>query len=183
MKRHPLLIYRRRVAGWRWPALLITGACAVLWWFAPDFLPPATLELAGWALLAGVLAGGLLFVYALAAPALAFVECRPRYLLVSTPLYRVAVGYSRIRSIRPVKFAPEARGLQRDLVAPFLGTTALMVDLTSYPFTEAWLRFWLGWFMFTPQSKGLQFVVPDWMALSRNLEEQRSEWKLRRPGR
>ncbi|MBP7694762.1 MAG: hypothetical protein KA764_22760 [Anaerolineales bacterium] len=184
MRRHPLLIYRRRVAGWRLPALLIAAACGLLWWFAPAVFPAEALETASWALLLGMAAGAALLLYALLAPAFAFVECRPAYLLISTPLYRLAISYSRMRTARPVKFAPTVAGLRRELVAPFWGGTALFVDLTGYPFPEPWLRFWFGWFMFAPQlGTGLQFVVPDWMALSRDVEEGRVTWKTRRQRR
>lgn len=183
MKRHPLLILRRRLTGWRWPALLITLACGALWWFAPDIFPPGAVDFASTAVLAGVFTGLLLFVYTLAAPALAYVECRPQYLLVSTPLYRVAIAYRRIRTVRPVKFAPAVTGLQGELVGPYLGQTGLFIDLNGYPLAENWLRFWLGWFMFTPQATGLLFIVPDWMALSRDLETQQVAWKTRRSAR
>ncbi len=79
--------------------------------------------------------------------------------------------------------APAASGLRRDLVAPFLGQTAVMVDLKSYPLGERWLRLWLGWFMFSPDAVGLQFVTPDWLVFSRDLDERRTAWKLRRLGR
>ena len=184
MKRHPLLIVRRRIAGWRLPALLITLGCAALWWFAPDLFPAEALDLASSALLTGAVAGALLSLYAWGAPRLAYVECRPDYLLISAPFFRLALSYNRIRNVRPVRFvAPAASGLRRDLVAPFLGQTAVMVDLKSYPLGERWLRLWLGWFMFPPVAVGLQFVTPDWMVFSRDLDERRTAWKLRRLGR
>lgn len=184
MKRHPLLILRRRIASWRLPALLIALACLALWWFAPDLVAPDALDLASTALLAGAAAGGLLLAYALAAPALAYVQCRPAYLLVNAVFFRLAIAYSRIRSVRPVRFtAAEAGGLRRELVAPYLGQTAVMVDLKSYPMSERWLRLWLGWFMFSPDAVGLQFITPDWMAFSRDLDEGRTASKLRRLGR
>jgi hypothetical protein len=182
-KRHALLIYRRQFRGWSIPALLIAIGFGVLWWFAPD-LPTIPEEWrAGLDILAlvGAGIGAALFAFTLIAPALAFVQCRTTYLFISTPLYRLAISYSRIRNVRPVKFvAPEAGGLKRDLVAPYLGQTAVVIDLSGYPVREGFVRFWLGWYMFQPKTTGLQFIVADWMSLSRDIDVQRSEWKMRR---
>ncbi len=184
MKRHPLLIYGRRFRAWRWPALFIAIGCGVLWWFAPDLFAPDALDLAAWALLVGLAVGLMLFAYTFVAPALAYVECTAKFLIVNTPFYRLAVSYGRIRGVRPVRFAPPGvSGLRRELVQPLLGQTAVVVDLNGYPMSERWLRFWLGWFLFPHDSTGLLFVTPDWMALSRDIDVHRAEVKMRRSQR
>lgn len=184
MKRHPLLVYGRRFRAWRWPALLIAVGCAALWWFAPDLFTPATVDVAAWALLVGVAVGLMLFVYTFVAPALAYVQCDPKFLIVNTPFYRLAVAYGRIRAVRPVRFAPPGlSGLRRELVQPLLGQTAVVVDLNGYPVSERWLRFWLGWFLFPHDATGLLFVTTDWMSLSRDIDVRRAEVKVRRAQR
>lgn len=184
MKRHPLLLYQRQFQGWRWPALLIAAGCGALWWFAPDLAGPGTRDLLSSAALVGAGVSLVLFVYTLVAPSLAYVQCLPTVLCVNTPFYRLVVAYSRIRSVRPVKFlAPGVGGLRRELAEPFLGQTAVQVDLARYPISEAWLRVLLSWFMFPPESTGLQFVTSDWMALSRDIDVHRAEWKTRRSTR
>jgi hypothetical protein len=181
--RHPLLIYQRQFRGWSLPSLFIALGLGVLWWFTPSLstLPDDWRGVVDGLLVIGALLAGALFLFTLIAPALAYVQCRPTYFLVSTPLYRLAISYSRIRNVRPSKFlTPAAGGLKRDLVAPYLGQTAVAVDLNGFPVGEKFLRFWLGWFMFQDETTGLRFITRDWMALSRDLDVKRSEWKTRR---
>jgi hypothetical protein len=100
-RHHPLLIYARLFGQWRVPALLITIALLVLAWLAPG---PLANELVRAALATGAAASLLLFVYALVGPRLSYVQCRPTHLRVSTPLFRLAISYSRIHTARPVPF-------------------------------------------------------------------------------
>lgn len=177
-KRHLLLIYTRLYRTWRNPALLIAIFAGVLWWFAPapldQFLPQS-------ALLATMIVSALLFVYAVAGERLTYVRCYPAYLRVSTPLYSLAISYDRIRTSRPVRFAPSGvRWTQRWLVEPFIGHTALALDLQGYPVSKGFLRLWFNRYVLPGDFLGLLFLTPDWMALSREIEVYRGEWKMRR---
>jgi hypothetical protein len=174
-RRHPLLVYQRLYAAWRSPALLIALLCGLLWWLAP---PPLDGLLFQVLLPAAGVVALLLYVYALAAPRLTYVECRPTHLLLSTPLYRLAVSYARIRTTRPVLFSLEGvRGSRRWLAAPFAGQTALAVDLRAYPVSRRFLRLWLNEFVVPDDLLGLLLLTPDWMALSRDIEVARTHWK------
>jgi hypothetical protein len=176
-RRHPLLLYARLFALWRAPALLVTLVCGALAWWGPG--PLNTLEVRA-ALLALSGISLLVFVYALLGPRMAFVQCRPNYLLLSTPLLRLAISYNRIRTTRPILFDPaRVRWSDRRVVDPFRGQTVLGVDLTRYPLGRRWLRFWLMAYLLPENFIGFQFLVPDWMALSRDIEGQRAEWKAR----
>ena len=176
-KKHRLLLYTRLFGVLRVPSLLIAVSCGLLWWFAPA---PFDSDLAQAGLLVVAVICGLLFSYALVGPALSYVQCLPKYVCVRTPLYRLVISYSRIRTVRPILFSPAGlRWSQRSFVEPFVGRTFVALDLSRYPLSERWLRLWLNEFMFDKDFTGLLFVTEDWMALSRDIDVHRSEWKTR----
>lgn len=176
--RHPLLLYQRLYSLWRAPALLLALLAGGLAWLAPG--PLASLQArAGFAALA-VLAA-FIYLFALAGPRLAYVQCRRDHLLLSTPLFRLAISYSRIRTTRPVPFHPgSVRWSDGHVVDPYLGQTVLALDLLRYPVARRWLRLWLLPYLLPSDFVGLLLLVPDWMALSLEIEGRRAEWKTRR---
>jgi hypothetical protein len=176
-RRHPLLIYDRLFASRRLPALLISGVCLGLAWWAPGPLADERLRL-----LLGLAAvtGLLLFGYSLLGPRLSYVQCRRTHLRVSTPFFPLAISYTRIYTVRPVPFEPaNVHWTQESLVRPFVGKTMLALDLTGYPVRLRWLRLLLNPFMLPNNFIGLQLLVADWMALSRDIEGHRSQWQAR----
>jgi hypothetical protein len=176
-RRHTLLIYARLFGQWRMPALLITLVLVALAWLAPG---PLADEFVRAALVLGAAAGLLLFGYALLGPRLSYVQCRPTHLRVSTPLFRLAISYSRIYTARPIPFEPaQVSWSQESLVHPFVGMTMLALDLNGYPVALRWLRLLLNPLMLSDKFMGLQFLVADWMALSRDIEVHRSQWQGR----
>jgi hypothetical protein len=176
-RRHPLLIYSRLYAQWRLPALLITLIGLGLAWFAPGALADARARLG---LVVVALASLLLFLYSLLAPRLSYVQCRPTHLRVNTPLFPLAISYSRIHTARPVPFEPaNVHWTQSEAAHPFIGQTMLALDLTSFPMSRRWLRVLLNPFVLPNNFLGLQLLVPDWMALSRDIEVYRSQWSTR----
>jgi hypothetical protein len=56
----------------------------------------------------------------------------------------------------------------------------VILDLKSWPLPRWWLRLWLDWFAFPEGSEGLQLMVADWMALSRQIEGARATWASER---
>ncbi len=177
IRRHPLLIYHRLFAAWRMLALLIALGSAAAWWLN---VPPVDTQVVRAGLLAMAVVAGLLFVYTALGPRLSYVECRPNHLLVSTPLYRLAVSYRRIYTTRPVLFAPAGvRWTKAWLAQPFVGRTALAVDLSGYPVSRGFLRLWLNEFVLPRDFLGLLLVTPDWMTLSLDIDSHRGAWKTR----
>jgi len=176
-RRHPLLIYSRLFAVWRFPTLLIGAILLVLAWLAPGPLADERLRLL---LALGAAASLLLFGYSLLGPRWSYVQCRPTHLRLSTPFFPLAISYSRIYTARPVPFEPaNVRWTEESLVRPFLGMTMLALDLTGYPVPLRWLRLLLNRFLLPERFIGLQLLVPDWMALSRDIEVYRSQWAMR----
>jgi hypothetical protein len=177
IRRHPLLIYRRAFAQWRAPAALIALLFAVLAWLAPGPLADERVRALLW-LGAGL--GLLLFVYSLVGPRLCYVQCNDTHLLVSVPFFRLAISYSRIYTTRPTSFEPlNVPWTQEAQVKPFIGTTMLALDLNGYPVSKRWLKLLLNPYLLPDRFVGLQFLVADWMALSRDIEVHRSQWKTR----
>ena len=185
-KRFRLLIYKRMWQRWAWPCALIGPASFALWWFAPRIpilytpLRPLTLVPAMVAL--------VILAYTYIARHLAWVQCRPNHLRIRTPLYPLVVSYRRIKTVRPQTFAQvfdpsgQKKALRRWL-RPYWGKTALVVDLTQYPVARTWLRLWFSPYLLAPGATGFVFLVEDWMTLSRQLEDFRSTWMMRRTAR
>lgn len=176
-RRHPLLIYARLFARWRTPALLLVIVFLVLAAWAPGPLADDVVRLA---LLVGGAASLLLFGYSLLGPRLSYVQCRPTHLRVSTPVFRMAISYNRIYTARPVPFdLVNASGGQESLVASLRGMTMLALDLNGYPVARRWLKLLLNPCLLPDKFIGLQLLVPDWMALSRDIEVHRGQWQMR----
>jgi len=180
-RRHPLLIYARLFARWRAPALLLAIVFAALAIWAPGPLAEDVVRLA---LLAGGAASLVLYVYSALGPRLSYVQCRPTHLRVSTPLFQLAISYNRIVTSRPVPFDPvNVPAGHEPVVGPLRGQTMLALDLNGYPVARRWLKLLLNPFLLPEKFLGLQLLVPDWMALSRDIEVHRTQWQMRDKGR
>jgi len=173
--RHTLLLYARLFSLWRLPALVAAAATGAAAWWAPGPLAEISVRFPLAALSALSLA---VFIYALVGPSLSYVQCRPTHLMLSTPLFRMAISYNRIRTTRPVPFDPvQVPWSDQRLVEPFREQTQIAIDLSRYPIKRRWLRFFLIRYMLPNDFVGLLFLVRDWMGLSRNLEAFRVAWQ------
>jgi hypothetical protein len=182
-KRFRLLIYERMWQRWAWPCILTIPASMALWWFAPS-VPILYAPFHPLALIPGMVALVIL-AYTYLARRLAWVQCRPNHLRIQTPLYPLVVSYSRIKGVRPQTFAQVfdpagEKKARRRWLHPYWGRTALVLDLSKYPMARAWLRLWFSPYLLAPDFTGFVFLVKDWMALSRQLDDFRSDWEMRR---
>jgi hypothetical protein len=130
----------------------------------------------------------VLLAYTFLARRLAWVQCRPNHLRIQTPLYPLVVSYRRIRAVRPQTFsevfAPALeKKARRRWLRPYWGHTALVIDVLKFPVAEAWLRLWFSPYLLAPDTTGFVFLVEDWMALSRQLDDFRTEWEMERAAR
>jgi hypothetical protein len=184
--RFRLLIYKRMWQRWAWPCLLIIPASIALWWFAPRIAIVHT-PLRFLALAIGLVAL-LILCYAYLARKLAWVQCRKNLLRIQTPLYPLAISYGRIKATHPAPFSQifdpaEEKPARRAWLRPYWAKTALVVDLYQYPLKKFWLRLWLSPYLFTPGKPGFVFLVEDWMKLSRQLDDYRTQYQARRATR
>lgn len=180
-KRHPLLFYRRAMDR-LWVATLFLGIIlgGVWLWFWMSEIPLLASGSEKW-LLAGSVAALAFTAFAYIARRAAYVQPKGDHLRLVTPFLRLNISYRRIRSVHPAGFQqlfPPARAswAQRSFLEPFYGRTAVIVELTSYPMSPILLRFFLAPQMFSPQSTGFVFLVPDWMEFSTELDSFRSSW-------
>lgn len=184
--RFRLLIYERMWQRWAWPCILIALASVVLWWFAPSisiiYLPWGDLALVP-ALLSIVL-----LVYAFLARRMAWVQCRPNSLRIQTPFYPLIISYSRVKGTRPNAFHKvfdphKEKGARLRWLQPYWSKTALVMELSRYPVSKSWLRLWFSPYLLSPDVPGFVFLVEDWMALSRQIDDYRTAWEARRTAR
>ena len=185
-ERFRLLIYGRMWQRWAWPCILTVPASIALWRFAPQIpilyapLRPLTLVPAAVAV--------VLLAYTFLARRLAWVQCRPNHLRIQTPLYPLVVSYRRIQAVRPQTFsevfAPALeKKARRRWLRPYWRHTALVIDVLKFPVAKAWLRLWFSPYLLAPDTTGFVFLVEDWMALSRQLDDFRTEWEMERAAR
>ena len=181
-----LLIYERMWQRWAAVCGLIVLASATLWWFAPRMrILHRPLRILA---LIPAIACLIILVYAYLARRLAWVQCRSGHLRIQTPVYPLAISYARIKGVRPNTvvqvFNPaELKSAQRNWVRPYMGMTALVVELSKYPVSRKWLRLWFSPFLLPPNLTGFVFLVEDWMSLSRQLDDFRSGWEMHRAAR
>ena len=185
-KRFRLLIYERMWQRWAWPCILIIPASMTLWWFAPRIpilyapfrpltLVPALVSLA-------------ILAYTYLARRLAWVQCRRNHLRIQTPFYPLVVSYGRIKGVRPQTLAQVfhpagEKPARRHWLRPYWRKTGLVVELSKYPIDKAWLRLWFSPYLLAPGVTGFFFLVEDWMAFSRQLDEFGSAWHVHRAAR
>lgn len=180
-RRHPLLLNRQRILSWRWPSLLIGVGAAALALFSDIWLLPGGWWIPPVAWAAGAALAGFLFVATFLLPMMCYIEARPKTVVVSVPFYQLAIGYSRIVSVRTGSFEPRGvEGLRADLAARFRGMPVVILELKGLPLPRTWLRWVLDWHAFPERGDGLQFLVADWMALNRQIESGREEYAARR---
>ena len=185
-ERFRLLIYERMWQRWAWPCILIVLASGVLWWFAPRisiiYRPWNNLTLVP------ALVSLILLIYAYLARRLAWVQCRPNHLRIQTPFYPLVISYSRVKWARPNPFYKvfdprKEKEARLRWLRPYWGKTVIVVELSKYPMSKVWLRLWFSPYLLVPDTPGFVFLVEDWMALSRQVDDFRTTWEARRTAR
>src|SRR3990170_4878173 len=107
---------------------------------------------------------------------------------LASPVFRLKISYRRIQSIRPIIIAklypPEyLRGSDLRLLAPFMGATALAIDLRSYPAHPIFLGLFFQRLFFAPDHEGFLLLVENWIELSSQLAVRLDSWRASSAGR
>jgi len=179
--RYPLILYHR-VMSRLWVATLVLGFLLLLVWGWEWYFnqPLMRTEASTWLPVAGLVL--LVFtLFAFFGRNMAYVQAHRDHLRLVTPFLRTNISYRRVRSAHPVVFQQlfppkDASWAQRKLFTPFYGKTAVVVELNAFPLSPGVLRLFLAPQMFSPRSKGLVFLVTDWMAFSTELDSFRGTW-------
>jgi hypothetical protein len=186
-KKYPLRLYRHIVQLHRREALLLAVLLLGLW--VLNLTPLVRWMPAGgerW-LLAGGLVATAYWLFITVGPLTAYAQPLSTHLRIQTPIYRLQISYQRVRSVRPINvsrsIAPGtgSRAQKREL-EPFLGKTALGIDLREWPLPRWVLRLFLSRWMLANDQLGLVVYVDDWMGLSNQVTQALQAWhEHRRP--
>src|SRR5512143_263439 len=190
-KKHPLMVYRIRYRRNR--GLYFFVALAVLALYAAiNLLPAETWVNVPWVhdldwllLIVGIIVL-VLAIFRVIAGAIPYVQCSARNIKVQAPLYQVVFSYKRVHETRPntLFHVFEKGGLTRGerkfvLNDKYGGQTAVIVEMTSWPMSIHWMRFWLGNLVFSSDNRALVLWVEDWMGLNRELSDYKDRWRDR----
>jgi len=179
--RYPLILYHR-VMSRLWAATLVLGVLLLLVWGWEWYFnqPLMRANASSWLPVAGLVF--LAFaMFAFFGRNMAYVQPHKDHLRLVTPFLRTNISYRRVRSVHPAVFQQlfppkDASWAQRQLLSPFYGKTAVVVELNGLPHSPGVMRLFLAPQMFSPRSTGLVFLVPDWMTLSTELDSYRGTW-------
>ena len=180
--RYPLLLYRR-VMSRLWAASLWLGLLLLLvwgweWYFEQPLMQS---EASIWLPAAGLVS--LVFaLFAFFGRNMAYVQAHRDHIRLVTPFLRTNISYRRLRNVYPATFQQlfppkEASWAQRKLLEPFYGKTAVVVEVNNFPHSQGVLRLFLAPQMFSPRSRGLVLLVPDWMAFSTEVDSFRGTYQ------
>ncbi|MCP4536957.1 MAG: hypothetical protein GY832_07400 [Chloroflexi bacterium] len=178
-ERFRLVIYERMWKRWAFPSILIIPASIALWWFAP--LLSITNDLYRALAFIPALIALFLLVFTFLSRSRAWVQCRANHLRIQTPLYPLVISYGRIKEVLPRPFSQvfdpsKEKSARRNWLSPYWGQTALVIKVSKYPIRKAWLRLWFSNYLLSSDTPGFVFLVDDWMALSRQVDDFRTTW-------
>jgi hypothetical protein len=177
-RRYPLVIYTYMLNRW-WPATLTLSLAllGVAWGvsFTPEgktqpYLVDVTMGLAGIVFIFTV----FLFIIRKAA----YVQPFPTYVRLVTPFLRVNISYKRFRgtttSDMRALFPPDSlSSWRREIIAPISSMTAIVINLSQYPVSPMFLRWFLSPFFFKDKTPHFVILVKDWLRFSAELDSMR----------
>ena len=175
-KRHRLLYYKHTMDRlWR-ITFLLDIALWTTWWFV-------YIEKWDNFILSSAVVVMVIALFAFAARKMSYVQARQDHLRIVTPFLRLKVSYRRIQSARPNEFVKifSPRSLSwadRRFLEPYFSKTILAIILNDYPLPKPILRLFFPKQFFHPNEKaGLVLVIPDWMALSTEIDSYQGAWR------
>ena len=186
--RYHLLLYKNIVGRHARKALLLSFLFLALWFLVDrDYAYRLERSTQPW-LFAGGLVTFAYWLFARFGPGLAYAQAHHDHLRLQTPIFRLNISYRRIINTRPVVFGklfPPEKMPRRDRhpMKPFLGVTALGVDLRGLPLPTWLLRLFLSRYMLANDQIGFVLIIDDWMRFSNQLTSLLGEWRASRQHR
>jgi len=178
-QRFPLLVYEGQWEAVLWPAILVLLGCVAMFLWNPPALRPYGFV---W-LIAAVLVVALL-AYRWWAKRQSYVEVREEDFVVRVPFGQLVVPLGQVRISRPTVLHQhfhredmEKRGMGP--IRPYLGHSAIVVELKEWPCPPEWIRRRLGPYFVAADCEGLVLVVEDWLTLHRRLDVAVEAWRAR----
>ncbi|NDJ76304.1 MAG: hypothetical protein GYB65_08585 [Chloroflexi bacterium] len=137
-----------------------------------DLVDPEALAAFGGVLM---LVGFGLWLFARLAMHRSYVQCMPDLLLVRTPFRRTLVSYRRIKLAQSAKVShlyprEKLRSGEKALMRDLLDMTAAEVQVKSWPAPKKRLERYLSKFLFSSRAEAWLFIVPNYSALTRQLD-------------
>jgi hypothetical protein len=125
-----------------------------------------------------MLAGLGLWLFTILAKRRAYVLCRPDVLEIRTPFYRTLISYVRIKQVLSVQVSQlfpreNLKGIEKPLMVPLLGMTAVEMYVTSWPKPKKRLMRYMSTYLFSPRAEAWVFIVPNYSVLIRQIESAR----------
>lgn len=171
-----------------WAITLLLGlALFALWYFGEAVTTYYRPELDFFFLFAAIYTTGL-GLFALLARHMGYVRAFDSYLLVASPFFRFKTSYRRIRGISCTDFhrlydLSDLSWTEERYVEPLIASTAVVVTLSDYPISPGVMGYFFTKYLVSPKDRALVFVVPDWMALSVELDSRYNEYRQRQRSR
>jgi len=175
-KRYPLIIYTVMMDRWA-PITFVLGL--VMFGITYDLHRTGAVQ---WRWLLTSSVGGLLVFVALGMKLLrksAYIQPFANHFKLATPFLRLNISYKRIRRASSAQLGQlfprnNVTKSQVEILEPISRNTAIVIELTSLPMSQAQLKLFLSPLFFKDKTPHFVIVVNDWMQLSSELESKRT---------
>lgn len=183
-RKHPLIIYSRTMSRLWFLAMFFGLEMLALWKFKSAFSDTYRPELDLLLLFAGLYGCGL-GLFALLGRRMSYIRAFDRYFLVATPLFRFKTSYRRVRGVRATDFhrlfeLNHLSWAEERYTQTMIGRSAVVVNLVDYPVSPRLAGLFFHRYLFSPKGTELVLLVPDWMALSVELDSRYNDYRQRR---
>ena len=175
--KHRLLIFDRisRRMRWRLAPLFIVMLLVGIYDQFTSYLGPLWF---GWWL--AIFLVGLIYFYYAILMRRASIQVRQDSLRLQGPIIGFNISYVRINSVTSANMEQhyskdQLSRNERSLLKPFYYQTCMFIDLSSYPRRFKRRRLYFPRILFGTQHTGLICHVEDWMGLSQEIEQARSQ--------
>jgi hypothetical protein len=177
-KRYQLVVYQYTLERWWFPVLLL-GLVLLFMWYLLSRHPLGRAE--SWRATAmlwvslGVL---LMAVLLIIMRKMAYVQPCDGYLRIVLPFLGMNISYKRFKRTFTAEmgglFPPnKVKGWQREIIRPISSWTAIVIELTGYPFPRRFLEFFMSPLFFADKTTHLVILVRDWMSFSTEMDSLR----------